>query len=262
MSHGPLPVPKVVYRVIWPNGAPRVLSSGLSSAAPLVGKSAGGISGTSLTKDGLQLHVTRPVGTSGPASVGALLTGATFSLHHQYLFEATFTHAAGPTNPANYLWAVGLVLKDGNQDDLPADTRLNETLSFRKDGGGVDIARVNMPGFQSQSPPDTDPKINLAPGDYSRVTSASHPAIDFTLRLRLDFGDSSKGVDGTGDATVEVNQLPGLGGKSSAYLRHGKVNGPSQTVAYTTAGVVVVLARGDGMTASVILKEFTISQFK
>jgi hypothetical protein len=182
-----------------------------------------------------------------------MLTGVTFP-PGDYLFEATLTHASGPTTPANYLWAIVLVLKDGDQNDLPTDKRLAETLHFEKNGTGADSAIVTMPSLKNLSPPATDPTVELASADYSRVTATSHPAIDFTLRFRLDFGG------GTGDATVAVNQLPGLGGTSTEYLRHGTIDGPARSVSYGTAGVLVNLARGDGMTASVILKDFKIFQ--
>jgi hypothetical protein len=255
-SPGPLALPRLLYRVTWPNGTPHVLSSGLSSAAPLIGTKPGATFATSPTKDGLQLQVTLPAGTSGPVSVGALLTGVTFSSQGDYLLEATLTHAAGPTGLANYLWAIVLVLKNGNQNDAgPKDTRLSETLHFTTDSAGADIALVNMPGLQNLMPPATDPRVQLASADYSLVKAASQPAIDFTMALRLNLGAA------TGDATVAVNQHPGLGGKTSNYERHGQIGGPAQAVSYTTAGVVVVLSRGNGLTASAILKEFKISKF-
>jgi hypothetical protein len=247
-----------LYHVIWPNGKPHVLSKGLSSAVPLIGRSKAGTSVTSPARDGLQLQITRPEGTTaGACSVGALLTGVTFDSTGDYVFEATLTHAAGPTSPANYLWAIVVVLKNGTEADLgPADTRLSETLHFEEDSAGTDITLVVMPGLQNQTPAATDPTVTLSPADYARVTFASHPAIDFTMKLRLNLGAAK------GDATVAVNQLPGLGGGSVDYFRHGDISPASQAITYTTAGVVVNLARGDGQTASVILKDFKISQYK
>src|SRR5215469_2030860 len=94
---------------------------------------------------GINLTVQQnPADPKGPESrdifvVNPSLFQQHFGVGQTLTAEIAFDNPSAPplpagANPKQYVWAVGLVLKDGNQDDKPTDKKLGITCQFVNDG--------------------------------------------------------------------------------------------------------------------------------
>ena len=182
----------------------------------------------------LEMGISLPPGTPVPASAGVWTTPVNFAQGSKFALEATFVRPAGPHDP-NDLWAVALTAREGGAPDLPALTRAGATFQVR-----ADKARLNAPGV---TPPLN--MNNLDSAIYDRIFRANGPA-QFTLGFLVDRTN--------GKATASLKVGSDVFSKQSDLTVFKATSGDP----ITTVGASIVLARGDGKSASVQIREFRI----
>jgi hypothetical protein len=227
---------QLAYLVNFHNGAlePSVDKHGFKAMAK--GHSEILNSNPTWTKQGgaLEMAISKPVGTSVPASAGVWTTPVNFGPGSKFAIEATFVRPDGPHDPTN-VWAVALSARTGGVPDLPALTRAAATLQVR-----ADKARLNAPGI---TPPlNLD---NLDSATYNRIFRENGPA-SFTLTFLVDRST------GKGTATLKVGDV--VISKQSELTVFKATSGDP----ITAVGAAIVLASGDGKRASVQIREFRI----
>lgn len=184
---------------------------------------------------GLTIAVTQPAGATEPSSAGVWVTPVKFGPGSKFALEATFVSPRGP-DAINDLWAVALAARTGDRMDAADAVRAGATLQVRGP-----TARLNGPGL--------DPGLglmNISQANYDRLFKQNTP-VEFTLEFVVDR------ATGKGKATLKVAGVMVATGESS--LADFKATSGQDI---TTVGAGVVIARGQGKSASVQIREFKI----